>query len=178
MLLATLYTAVISFLMLDAMNNTSPDVATLIVLGAQVIEDESSPILYRRMEAALQYLSANPQTVAVLSGGLGLEAVISEAEAMRRFLVSNGISEDRLFVEDRSTTTRENIGYSSAIIREFSLSKNVAIVTDGFHQYRSQSFAKYEGLSPSALTSSTPFFSLPFYWVREIVAITTQVVLK
>jgi uncharacterized SAM-binding protein YcdF (DUF218 family) len=177
-LLAVVYIAVISFLMLNAMSGAPPppDDVTLIVLGAQVAEYRPSQILRRRMEAALEFLYANPEATPGLSGGVGSQAFISEGEAMRRFLESNGISEDRLFVEDRSTSTRENILFSSILIEEHALGNNVIIVTDGFHQYRAQKFAENIGLSPSALTSRTPLLSLPFYWLREIAAITTQVI--
>jgi uncharacterized SAM-binding protein YcdF (DUF218 family) len=96
---------------------------------------------------------------------------------MRRFLVNNGIANDRLFVEGYSTSTLENIEFSSRIIEEQDLPRNVVITTDGFHQFRAQSFARDVGLNPSALPSTTPITSLPYYWLREIAAITTQVVL-
>jgi len=160
------------------MSGNPPDDATLIILGARVAGDEPSQILYRRMKAALRFLHDNPKSVAIPSGGLGSEASISEAEAMRRFFVSGGISENRVFTEDSSTSTRENVVFSSTIIHRHDLSKNVAIVTDGFHQFRAQNFAKDAGLSPSALPSVTPIHLLPFYWLREIVAISMQVVFR
>jgi len=178
MFFTILYTVVISLFMLDAMSNDPPDDATLIILGARVVGDEPSQILYRRMATALRFLHDNPKSVAIPSGGLGSQASISEAEAMRRFFVSNGISENRVFTEDSSTSTHENIVFSNTIINRHHLSKNVVIVTDGFHQFRAQNFAKDVGLSPSALPSVTPIHLLPFYWLREIVAITTQVILK
>jgi len=176
--LTVLYTIVISLFMLSAMSGNPPDDATIIILGARVAGDEPSQILYRRMETALQFLHDNPKSVAIPSGGLGSEANISEAEAMRRFFVNGGISENRVFTEDSSTSTRENVVFSSIIIHRHDLSKNVAIVTDGFHQFRAQNFAKDAGLSPSALPSVTPIHLLPFYWLREIVAITTQVIFR
>jgi len=177
-LFVVLYAVMISLFMLSAMSDSLPDDATLIILGARVIGDEPSPILYRRMETALRFLHDNPKSVAIPSGGLGSSASISEAEAMRRFFVSAGISANRIFTEDRSTSTRENVVFSNTIIQRHDLSKNVIIVTDGFHQFRAQNFAKDVGLSPSALPSVTPIHLLPFYWLREIVAITTQVVFR
>jgi len=175
--LAVLYVAVISVMMIVAINTSPPDGdVTLIIHGAQVVDEEPNIILRLRLRAALQFMQDNPESVAVLSGGLGNVATISEGEAMRRFLVSGGISDSRLFVEDRSTSTLENIEFSKIIIEEQNLSRNVAITTDGFHQFRAQSFARDVGLNPSALPSNTPLTSLPFYWLREIAAITTQVI--
>jgi uncharacterized SAM-binding protein YcdF (DUF218 family) len=173
-----LYIAVISIMMIIAMNTSPPDEAvTLIVHGAQVVEEEPNIILHLRLRAALTFMQDNPHSVAVLSGGVGNVATISEGEAMRRFLVNNGIANDRLFVEGYSTSTLENIEFSLRIIEEQGLPRNVVITTDGFHQFRAQSFARGVGLNPSALPSTTPITSLPYYWLREIAAITTQVVL-
>ncbi|MCL2248771.1 MAG: YdcF family protein [Oscillospiraceae bacterium] len=175
---ALLYIAVISIMMIIAMNTSPPDEdVTLIIHGAQVVDEEPNIILHLRLRAALEFMQANPYSVAVLSGGVGNVATISEGEAMRRFLVNNGIANDRLFVEGYSTSTLENIAFSSRIIEEQDLPRNVVITTDGFHQFRAQSFARDVGLNPSALPSTTPITSLPYYWFREIAAITTQVVL-
>ena len=178
MLAAVLYVAVISGLMIKAPGNSPQDGATLIILGCQVRGEMPSPLLFSRMNAALAFMQDNPESVAVLSGGQGDGEWISEAEAMRRHLTAHGISDERLFLEDRSTSTHENIHFSKAIIDELGLSQNVALATDGFHQFRAQSFSKDAGLSPGAVASATPLHLLPRYWLREIAAITTQVVLK
>ena len=177
MLAAVLYAVAISALMLVAANEAPYDDATLVVLGCQVRGEEPSLMLYRRMETALGFLRDNPNAVAVLSGGQGPGEWISEAEAMRRHLTANGISEDRLFLEDRSTSTYENIVFSKTIIETNELSRNITVVTDGFHQFRAQHFAKSFGLTPGAIASNTPISRLLYYWLREIAAITVQVIL-
>ena len=176
MLAGVLYAAVISALMLGALAGSHPGGATLVVLGCQVRGQEPSLMLYLRMNTALEFLRDNPDADAVLSGGQGSGEQIAEAEAMRRYLTANGVSGDRLFIEDESTSTYENILFSKAIIEERGLSQSIAIVTDGFHQFRAQSFAKGAGLTPAAVTSATPGYTLPYYWLREIAAITVQVV--
>ena len=164
--------AVVSGFMVNAMKLEPPaGDATVIVLGAQVIGDKPSNMLQRRLEVALEYLEDNPEAVAVLSGGLGSSAYISEAEAMKRWLTVNGICESRLFLEESSTSTYENITFSKFIIEENNLSKNVAMVTDGFHMFRAHNLARYAELEPSAVSASTSFRVLPFFWFREIVAI-------
>jgi len=86
-------------------------------------------------------------------------------------LISAGIAEARILLEDRSTSTYENITWSAEIIREHGLFTKVAIATDIFHQFRSQSYARNEGFLPSAIVSRTYRSVLPFYWLREIVAV-------
>jgi len=175
-LVVGLYAVVIFGFMLNAVYTPPSDDATLIVLGCQVRGETPSLMLQKRMETALEYLRKNPKAVAVLSGGQGPDEFITEAEAMRRFLVDKHISENRLFMEENSTSTYENIVFSHEIIESNNQSQNIAIVTDGFHQFRAQSFAKSAGLSPGAVASGTPFYLLPYYWVREAAAITTQIV--
>jgi len=149
---------------------------TVIVLGARVRGYTPSLVLQLRIEAALAYLDANPEASAILSGGLGESAYISEAEAMKRWLVANGVCDSRLFLEERSTNTHENIMFSQAIIAEHGLSQSVVIATDGFHMFRAHTHARRAGLEPSSAPSRTPLRLLPFYWAREIAAILVGVV--
>ena len=169
--------AVVSGLMVSAMRLGPPEgETTVIVLGARVVGERPSLILQLRLEAALAYLDKNPEAAAVLSGGLGENAYISEAEAMKRWLVANGICESRLFVEGRSTNTYQNIAFSQAIITENGLPRNVVFATDGFHMFRAHRLARQAGLEPSAIPSRTPLRLLPFYWIREIAAILASVI--
>ena len=84
----------------------------IIVLGCQVKGTKPSKALKDRLDTAKEYLQANPETIAVLSGGQGKMEEISEAECMRRYLEKAGISRERLILEQRSTTTRQNLRYS------------------------------------------------------------------
>jgi len=164
--------AVISGLMVSAMRlEPAAGDTTVIVLGARVTGERPSLILQLRLEAAAAYLDENPASAAVLSGGLGDSAYISEAEAMKRWLVATGICQSRLFLEEHSTNTHENIAFSQAIISENGLPRDVVIVTDGFHMFRAHGHARQAGLEPSAVPSRTPLRLLPFYWAREIAAI-------
>lgn len=117
-------------------NTTAPDgIECIIVLGASVKDEAPSKALAYRIEAARLYLERNPDTIAVLSGGMGEDESISEAECMRRELVRAGIGEERLILEDNSRDTAENIKNTLAIISD--KYKSVGIVTSSFHLYRS-----------------------------------------
>ena len=128
-------------------------------------------MLTRRMEAALVYLKNNPEAICIASGGQGPGEAISEAECMRRFLVAGGIEESRIYLEDRSTSTYENLHFSAAIIAAHDLPREVAIATDIYHQCRAQGLAYSERLLGFAVVSRTTYSLLPFYWLREIAAI-------
>ena len=138
--LTVAFVLVVSFISYEALlllhlNDNAPDgVEYIIVLGAGVNGESPSLALRCRIDAAYEYLSRNPETVAILSGGMGDREHITEAECMRRELCALGISEDRLIIEDRSTNTAENIEYSLSLIEgEYDA---VAIVTNNFHVFR------------------------------------------
>ena len=135
--------------------DTPPErVECIVVLGAAVKGDKPSTALARRIETAYDYLERNPETVAVLSGGMGNGESITEAECMRRELVAMGISENRLILEDRSRDTAENIAYTLEIIGNNY--ESIALVTNNFHLYRSIRLAK------SATDISVYGISAPF----------------
>ncbi len=154
--------------------------ATAVVLGAQVTDDGPSMILSGRINGALKYLNENPNTKAVLSGGKGDNEPISEAQAMYDELVKAGISADRLYIEDKSVNTGENILFSERIIKENGLNSDIAIVTDGFHQFRAHIIAKQQGVSGSVGSVNADTFPLfaPTFAVREWFALANQVLFR
>ena len=162
----------VSILMLHAAAQPAPQNATVIVLGAAIYEDRPSPMLARRLDAAARYLEANPQANCVVSGGQGPDEAYSEASIMKAYLIEKGIDAGRIFTEDRSTSTFENIQFSKKVMEEKGLSSTVVIATQEFHQYRAQAFAKragFENVGPC--TCRTPLHLILCYWVREFAAI-------
>ncbi|MCI8496748.1 MAG: YdcF family protein [Clostridiales bacterium] len=157
----------ISGLMISAFSS-APQGDTVIVLGAKTINGEPMLMLANRLDAAAEYLEEHPQAICVVTGGQGDDEVEPEAVSMQRYLMRKGISEQRIYVEDQSTNTSENLQYATDILETENLSKKVVIVTDEFHQYRAQHFARECGLEVSAKPSSTPWYMLGCYWVREI----------
>lgn len=118
----------------------------IVVLGAQVRGEEPSPALAGRIEKAVEYMKENPQTIAIVSGGQGAGEDISEAECMARGLRAAGISADRILLEDRSTSTSENLRYSFEILRESMGERQepetVGVVTSNFHVFRAIKLAE------------------------------------
>ena len=97
---------------------TDEPVSAVIVLGAGVNGETPSLTLRTRIDAAAAYLEEHPDVPVVLSGGQGPGEAITEAECMRRALVRRGVDESRLYPEERSTSTQENLRYSRAILEE------------------------------------------------------------
>ncbi|MGN1102983.1 MAG: YdcF family protein, partial [Huintestinicola sp.] len=82
---------VISVFMARAMDKAPETPANVIVLGCRVKESGASLMLEKRIEAAYEYLSDNPDVICIASGGKGSDEPISEAECIRDGLVSRGI---------------------------------------------------------------------------------------
>lgn len=116
----------------------------IIVLGAQVREDGPSVVLKYRLDAAIDYLNENPDTVCIVSGGQGVNEPFSEAEGMAEYLMENGIDKCRILLEDDSTSTVENIQNSKALMEQ--PYHGVGIVTNNFHVFRAVQIAKMQGL--------------------------------
>ncbi|GAB6259513.1 YdcF family protein [Peribacillus sp. N1] len=142
----------------------------LIILGARVKGLVLSLSLQYRIDKTAEYLSANKQTVAIVSGGKGPGEEISEAKAMQQGLIAQGIEEARIMMEDKSTTTHENIVFSKELIPDTAASG--LIVSNDFHIYRAVEIAKREGLDMKGLPAKTPRVSLLKSYTREYLAIT------
>ena len=125
-----------------------------IILGAKVNGEIPSLSLQYRLDAALTYANKYPQVYLVLSGGQGPDEDISEAEAMKRFLVKNGIKEERLILESSSTSTYENILFSKKLLPD--TIQTVTIITSDYHLARTRKIAKTLGLETDAIAAKTP----------------------
>lgn len=115
----------------------------LIVLGCRVEGTEPSVMLKDRINAAYEYLQEN-DAICIVSGGMGDDENITEAQCMFNALTAMGIDPDRIWMEDQATSTLENLQYSVALIQEKTGSQPelVDVLSSDFHLYRAQMFAR------------------------------------
>ena len=153
---------------------------TVVVLGCKVMTTgRPSLMLSRRLNAALAFLEAHPGTQVIVSGGQGDDEPRPEAEAMAEFLIAAGLDPARVIEEDRSTSTRENVAFSKAIIEERGLPEAVLLVTNEFHQYRAGLLAEAGGIEEHyAVSGASPVVLLPTYVARELFGIVYEAVRK
>jgi uncharacterized SAM-binding protein YcdF (DUF218 family) len=87
-----------------------------------------------------------PDAVVVVTGGDGqiIPSQLTEAEAMRRLLVADGLDEHRLRLEGRSRNTFENAVYSKALI-EPKPGQVWLLVTSAFHMPRAVGCFRHVG---------------------------------
>ncbi|MBU3112920.1 YdcF family protein [Clostridium lacusfryxellense] len=145
----------------------------LVVLGAGLRGKSPSIPLLQRLNASLEYVKINPDIKIVVSGGRGIDESITEAEAMKRFLIKRGVAVDQIIKEERSTSTLENLKFTTEILKELDKKENinVTIVTNNFHMFRSKFLAKRQGLKAYGYPAPLNRMLVVSCFVREYFAV-------
>lgn len=169
----------------------------IIIHGAGLDGPRPTPLLAGRIDKALELWNKQHQHGKfVVSGGQGADEVVSEAQAMRDYLLEKDVPLDAILMEDKSTTTWENLKYSIGIINNdwtaaacatsvnASLSSGssaastigadftTAVVTSDFHVFRCAEYAHNLGLKADGIGSHTKGWYWPTAFIREFIAIT------
>ena len=167
-----LLAAVLVMMAVQAGNRPGPEDCTVVVLGCQVSASGEPTVMLRdRIDAAYDYLTAHPESRCVASGGQNNQEPTTEARCIRDTLVSMGIDPGRIYLEDASISTEENLRFTAEIIRQQGLNPRVAIASDNFHQLRAGVWAEKDGLTPYSLGCASIWMLGPGYWAREAAAL-------
>ena len=150
----------------DNIENTQ-NVDTIIVLGARTDGYDISDTLRLRLDEAINYYNKNQSVNIIVSGGIGEGETVSEASAMKNYLVENGVESNNIIKEEKSNTTLENIVYSIDIIEELNISKEVIIVTSDYHLFRAMTIGEILGLDTSGLCYESSISNKLYYMIRE-----------
>lgn len=138
-----------------------PEDSVVVVFGAKVYDDGPGVTLKRRLDRAADILHAQPDSVCVVSGGKGENEPRAEADIMCEYLISCGISEDRIYVEPESSNTVENIHFSAALIEGSELSERPVIaLSSDFHIPRIKLLSERNDFADIYIhaKSASPFF--------------------
>ena len=151
----------------------------VIVLGAAVHGKTPSLTLKKRLDKAVEYHKQNPNAIIVVSGGQGNGEDISEAEAMKTYLVEQGVAADKIIKEDKSTSTTENFTFSKEILdKHFNKDYTTCFITNEYHVLRAADCAKNVGLDDiSHLHSNTNSSYLISGSLRECLAVAYHLIL-
>ncbi len=169
-LAAALFIALECFVVSGMVSAAPQGLDYLIILGARVNGTQPSISLSTRVNAAVEYLRENPETMVIASGGQGDDEQISEAECIIRLLKNAGIEEERILREDKSTSTAENIRFSYALIDDEDAT--VGVVTNGYHMFRAKLIARSNGTREvSGVSGASSRFLLPHNMTREFIAL-------
>lgn len=167
----------------------------IIIHGAGLDGTRPTPLLAGRIDKALElWNKQHQQGKFVASGGQGADEVVSEAQAMRDYLLEKGVPADAILMEDKSTTTWENLKNSIAVIRADRATSGgtdaasddvtasdsagacgnftTAVVSSDFHVFRCAEYAHNLGIKADGIGSHTKGWYWPTAFIREFIAIT------
>ena len=146
----------------------------MVVLGAGVRGNVPSLSLRNRIDAAYDYLTEHPDVTAILSGGQGEGENITEAQCMYDHLTAMGIAADRLWLEDKATSTWENLNFSLNIIEEKTGQRPeiLGVLSSEYHLFRASLFADACGVEFVGVPARTTKLSLRVnYFMREVAGV-------
>lgn len=173
---ALLYCGVLEgFILRDAGGAEDPRCDYVLVLGAGVNGTEPSRTLLARLETAYAYLETYPEARCVVSGGQGGGEDITEALCMYTWLVNRGVDPGRIWMEDKSTSTSENLRFTLNLIEAKTGSRpdTLAVISSEFHLCRAGCMAADLGVSMLGVPARTEPLPLRLhYYFREIFGMT------
>ena len=147
----------------------------IIIHGAGLLNGERvTPLLKRRIDKAVQafYRSKNPHIRLIASGGQGSDEKISEAQAIYNYLVENtDVPKEAILLEEKSTTTYENLLFSKELGEQFVENPRFLFVTNDYHVFRTSTYARQIGMQGDGLGCSTASYYIPSAFIREYVAL-------
>ena len=150
----------------------------IIIHGCQIRKDGTlTKLLQSRADRAIEFAKLQKEAtgkdiIFVPSGGKGNDEIISEGEAIKRYLLENGISEDKIIKEDDSTSTEENVKLAMDKMRDNfgSDGYKAAFATTNYHVFRTGMLADKMGLKAEGIGSKTKAYFWINAFVREFIA--------
>ncbi len=152
----------------------------IIILGCAIRRDGTlTPLLRGRVDSALrfekqQYEATGRHARFVPSGGQGPDEVISEGEAMERYLIEQGVEPERIVREDKSVNTYENMRFSRDRIMEDTDdfdAKHIAFATTNYHIFRGYILANKNGYEAQGISAKTKWYFFPNAFIREFIGL-------
>ncbi|WP_329380053.1 YdcF family protein [Streptomyces sp. NBC_01351] len=153
------------------------DVDHVVMLGSGLIGgDRVPPLLASRLRKGqdiyeAQLARGGRPPVLLPSGGKGSDEKVAEARAMADWLIAQGVPAEHITLEDRSTTTEENMLFSREIMTADDPGYRCVVVTNNFHAFRAAMMARKAGVNGQVLGSPTAKYYWPSATIREFVAV-------
>lgn len=153
-----------------------PDTACdyVVILGCKVNPNGPSLSLQNRIDAAYQYLSQHPNTIAIASGGKGADEPMTEARCIYDALIRRGIPDTQLWLEEQSTSTWENLNFSLDLIQEKTGSRpnTIGLVSSEYHIFRAGLQARDCGVTAVGIPATTSWLALRINnYLREVAGV-------
>ena len=147
----------------------------IIILGCGIREDGTLyPLLRGRADRAINFYKeqlekTGKKAVFIPSGGQGPDEIMPEGEAIKRYLIEQGIPEEQIMAETRSLNTLQNMQFSKEIIDSNSSDANIAFSTTNYHVFRGGMLASSVGMNADGMGAKTKWYFWPNALIREFV---------
>lgn len=148
----------------------------VIILGSKIKKDGSlTPLLKGRVDKAIefgkrQYETTKKEIIYIPSGGKGNDEIIPEAEAIKNYLLEKGIPKKNIIIENKSTSTIENMKYSKDKIDKIKKNSNIIFSTTNYHVFRSGVIANKQNIDCEGIGSKTKWYFYTNALIREFIA--------
>ncbi len=146
----------------------------MLVLGAKVRNDGPSVSLMDRIKAAADYMNEHPDVIAIVSGGKGEDEPITEAQCMYDELIKLGIDPDRIWMEDKATSTWENLHFAMNLIEEKTGQRpeKIGLLSSEYHLFRAKLFARACQVEAVGIPAHTSRLSqMVNHFMREVAGV-------
>ena len=177
--LSYLYTIIIATLYCNIMasrHNPKYDKDFVIILGSKIRDDGGlTPLLKGRVDRALKFGkeqldNSGKKIYYIPTGGKGDDEVISEAKAIKNYLVECGVDEKYILIEDKARSTIENMKFSKEIIKKKKEDAKISFSTTSYHVFRSGVIASSQGIDCEGMGSKTKWYFYTNALIREFIA--------
>jgi uncharacterized SAM-binding protein YcdF (DUF218 family) len=131
-----------------------------VILGASVWNNRPSPVFKERINHGIWLYKNGYVKYLIFTGGNGKNSLFSESSVARDYAIKNSIPADKIFIEEYSRITFENLIYAKEIIEQNNFNK-IIIVSDPLHMKRAITMAKDINLNVySSPTKTTRYISI------------------
>ena len=145
----------------------------IIIHGAGLLGGEKvTPLLKRRINKAVEayHKSKNPHIKITASDGQGADEKISEAQAIVNYLLEEtDVPREAIILEDKSTTTYENLLYSKELGVKLVAKSQFLFVTNDYHLFRTSTYARKLKMKGDGLGCRTAGYYIQSAFIHEYV---------
>ena len=171
--------ALVSFIAIYGFSdNVNYNEDAVVVLGAGIRGDKVTLPLKMRLDKAIEYHYKKPDALIVVTGGQGLQETVTEAYAMEKYLVQNGVDSSKILKEEKATSTFENMKYSKEILDNyFSNDYSVVVITNNFHIFRGVTTAQNTGFEDvTHMHAGLQWYNIIPCFLRESLAVIKMII--
>jgi uncharacterized SAM-binding protein YcdF (DUF218 family) len=117
----------------------------IVVLGAAQWHGKPSPMFQARLDRAYMLYQSGYASFIFITGGVGAGSTISDAHVGKEYLVSKGVDEHTILIEEKSRTTWQNLNQVKSVFdtKQFN---TMLLVSHDFHIMRAKKMARDLGM--------------------------------